>query len=69
MNDFLFDETAKLVVHEELYLMPSTASRFLSKEILLQMEARENHQYMVVERTQTVDLPTGVVLVQLVTVS
>ncbi|KAG3018619.1 hypothetical protein C6341_g12439 [Phytophthora cactorum] len=27
------------------------------------------HQYMVVERTQTVDLPTGVVLVQLVTVS
>ncbi|KAF1781463.1 histone H3-K79 methyltransferase [Phytophthora cactorum] len=43
LNDFLFDETAKLVVHEELYLMPSTASRFLSKEILLQMEARENH--------------------------
>ncbi|KAG3006339.1 hypothetical protein PC119_g15003 [Phytophthora cactorum] len=48
MNDFLFDETAKLVVHEELYLMPSTASRFLSKEILLQMEARENHARLTV---------------------
>ncbi|KAG3154465.1 hypothetical protein PI126_g9618 [Phytophthora idaei] len=77
LNDFLFDETAKLAVQEELYLMPR------SKKILLQMEARENHvwtrklevssypnlHYMVAEKTQTVDLPTGVVLVQLATVS